>query len=355
MHARVPRRRGAKPISLAMQGGGAHGAFGWGVLDYLLEDGRLRVKAMTAASAGAMNAVVVSHGLLEGGNDGARAQLEEFWTAVAEAGARLNPGHGGPWEAFLKGMGLDGPVALLDALSRMSSPYDRMFFNFNPLHDILEQQIDFERLRAKSPVQLHVAATNVRTGKIRNFATHEMTPDAVIASACLPFIFKAVEVDREHYWDGGYAGNPTLIPLLDGKHPRDIVILHLTAMERDGVPTSAEQIMDRLNEIHFSATVAAELRVLAHAQSEWKGHWLAKRFGSTFRDVRVHAIRVDDPLGDLPASSKLNTDLKALHDLRDRGRAAARTWLRRAWPHIGKRSTVDLAAEFLRSEPAPAA
>lgn len=347
---RSAKSAGRKPISLALQGGGAHGAFGWGVLDYLFEDGRLRPEAITGASAGAMNAVVSAAGLLEDGADGARAKLEAFWSAVARAGALYNPGRSGLWKDFAKRWGAatgSAGYAFVDALMKMTSPYDLNPLNFHPLRQILQQTVDFEALAARPPAKLFVSATNVRTGRLRVFRESELSVDALLASACLPTLFQAVHIDGQHYWDGGYTGNPALFPLFETDAPRDLVVVHLNPIASAETPTRPGDIISRLHEITFNAPLLTELRAVAVAQAAKPKTWFAWGLGKRLRSVRVHAVRADDALDDLPAGSKLDTDWKSLVKLRDRGREAARAWLDEAWPAIGARSSIDLRAELL--------
>ena len=224
-----------KCVSLALQGGSAHGAFTWGVLDRLLEEPRIEVEGVSATSAGAMNAAVMAHGLTTGGRKGAREALEEFWLGVARISAPF------------------GALQLFEVVSRFLSPYQLNPFNYNPLRRLIRQVIDFQRLRQGSAIKLFLPATNVRTGKIKVFTDQEITADCVLASACLPFLYQAVEVDGEHYWDGGYMGNPALFPLIYSCQSRDILIVHVNPIERPDKPTSAREIMNRVNEISFNS------------------------------------------------------------------------------------------------------
>ena len=234
-HKFGPAMSEVKRVSLALQGGSAHGAFTWGVLDRLLEEPHIEVEGVSATSAGAMNAAVMAHGLTTGGRKGAREALEEFWLGVARISAPL------------------GALQLFELVSRFLSPYQLNPFNYNPLRQLIRQVIDFERLRQGSAIKLFLPATNVRTGKIKVFTDKEITADCVLASACLPFLYQAVEVDGEHYWDGGYMGNPALFPLIYSCQSRDILIVHVNPIERPDRPTSAREIMNRVNEISFSS------------------------------------------------------------------------------------------------------
>src|SRR5579862_8828 len=217
-----------KSVNLAMQGGGAHGAFTWGIIDHLLEDGRFHIEGISGTSAGSLNATVLAYGLLIGGADGAREQLEKFWKSISEAGQLYNPCKQMPWEQFLFGNNMDNALAFkfFDAMTHTFSPYQLNPFDFNPLKDVLLKHVDFERLQQCQITQLFLTATNVRTGQVKIFHTDEITADAVLASACLPFIFKAIEIDGEYYWDGGYTGNPSLFPFFYHVKSQDIIVLH---------------------------------------------------------------------------------------------------------------------------------
>ena len=234
-----PREHGAdvRTINLALQGGGAHGAFAWGVLDRLLEDERIAFEGVSATSAGAMNAVVLAYGLAEGGRDGARKALNNFWRRVSHAAA-LGPLQPSPIDRFTHNHALDNSPAfmMLDFMSRLFSPYQLNPANYNPLQHVLEQSVDFARLRELAPVKLFLSATNVRTGKVKIFTNGEVTPEAVMASACLPFMFQAVEIDGEGYWDGGYMGNPAIYPLIYHCDSADVVVVHINPLASRGDP-----------------------------------------------------------------------------------------------------------------------
>ncbi|MEL6473198.1 MAG: patatin-like phospholipase family protein [Pseudomonadota bacterium] len=338
-----------RPISIGLQGGGAHGAFTWGVLDRLLEDGRLDIKAVTATSAGAMNAVAFASGLAEGGVDGARETLERFWQEISRQGAPLAAITPPPMP-----MGLDAfnpfsnftPFSFVTALQSFASPYDLNPFDFNPLRDAIDRVVDFEAVRA-APVELHIAATNVETGRVKVFSGDEVTLDATLASACLPQTFKAVEIDGEPYWDGGYLGNPSIFPLIYSDAPKDVLLVLLNPLERAGPPKSAGAIQDRLNEISFNAALLGELRAIAFVQKLLDENWLTDRVRGQYRRLHMHAINGGAALCELSLETKYDTRWGFLTDLRDRGRDYASTWLTDCATKIGKQSTVDLKGEFL--------
>lgn len=325
----------AKPISLALQGGGAHGAFTWGVLDAILEDGQLDPKAITATSAGAINACAFAMGRVRGGTDGAREALEEVWRAVSRAGGPFKPVTANGW------------FPLLDALNRVFSPYDVNPFNFDPLTDILREHIDFDAVHACEETDLFIAATDVETGRARVFKDGEVTLDAVRASATLPFIHQAVEIKGVPYWDGGFTGNPALWPLFYADTPADLVIVHINPMHRAGTPKSAEDIMNRANEITFNASLLAELRAIAFVKRLIGEDLLVDPGKARLRDILVHSVKADTALESYPASSKYDTRWSFLTELRDQGREAGFAWLETCARDIGQRSTIDLRTEFL--------
>lgn len=346
-----------KTINLALQGGGAHGAFTWGVLDYLLEDGRFKLDGLSGTSAGAMNAVLLAHGLQNGGRDGARAKLEEFWKAMSDVGSSpfsdmMEPMIE-PWKKMLgASFGGTGPMvaatySALDNLTRTMSPYELNPFDFNPLRDILDKCVDFEQLRCCTDVKLFINATNVKTGKARIFETSDVSLDAVMASACLPSVYKAVEIDGEAYWDGGFIGNPALFPFFYKCESRDVLIVHINPMRREGIPKTAPEIMNRLNEISFNSSLISELRAIKFASKLVQDKWLKDEYHNKIRDVFVHSIHSDNALDDLSVATKFDISWSFLTDLRDRGRAVAKEWCQSHFDAVGSKSSVDLEAEFL--------
>ncbi len=332
----------AQPISLALQGGGAHGAFTWGVLDYLLEEGSLDIKAITATSAGAMNAVALAYGYAVNGQDGAREVLEAYWRDVSQRGAPLAAA-----SSMSPAFGPFTPFAMFQALTNVASPYDLNPFDYNPLKQTLRKIIDFDVLRAETEIDLFIAATNVETGKARIFKTNEITEDAVLASACLPQVFKAVEIEGTPLWDGGYVGNPALYPLFYADVPKDILIVHINPLIRKGTPKTASAILDRLNEITFNASLVSELRSIAFVQKLLDENWLADRMQSRYRRLFIHAIRADQQLCKLSIETKYETSWRFLTELKNRGRDAAQTWIADHRGVVGTKSSVDIKDEFL--------
>jgi NTE family protein len=351
MRVQPSRRRAApkadvKTVNLALQGGGAHGAFAWGVLDRLIEDGRIRFEGISATSAGAMNAAVLAHGWTVGGPDGARSALENFWRAISEAGERWSPYRALPWMRWLDGFSLEHSPAYqwMEVLTRVFSPYQLNPMNFNPLRQVLEQHVDYERLRRESAEKLFLCATNVQTCKVRIFSCADVSADAVLASACLPFMFQAVEIDGEPYWDGGYMGNPAIFPLIYDCAARDVLIVHLNPILRRGVPRTAGEILNRLNEVSFNSSLMREMRAIVFVTGLIEQGKLSDQ---EFKQMLIHSIRADDVMSSYDASSKLNCDWNFLTELRDAGRLLAGRWLQQHFEALGVRSSVDLRAEFL--------
>lgn len=346
-----PRGLSAKQVNLALQGGGAHGAFTWGVLDYFLESGLVNWDGICGTSAGAVNAVVAAHGKHIGGTDGAREALQGFWKKLSELGDRYNPVH-----ALKVPPGLPGydPRAVtqvmhfwLESYTRIFSPYQFNPVNYNPLRGLLLDAVDFDLLRQTTATKIYLAATNVRTGKVRVFSNAELTVDAVLASACLPQLFQAVEINGEHYWDGGFMGNPVLYPLFYESVPDDIVIVHINPIYREKVPETSVEIADRVNEISFNSSLMREMRAIAFAARMVEQGWLKDEYQGRVRRMLIHSIRNDALMGELSQASKYATDWHFLTGLRDRGRAAAARFIRDHHRDLGVRTTVDIRKEFL--------
>jgi NTE family protein len=332
------RQREPVPVDFALQGGGAHGAFAWGVLDRLLQEPWLLIDGISGTSAGAMNAAVLSDGYAEGGAAGARAALERFWKRVSD-GALLSPLRRGPLDILMGSWTMDNSPAFIamDLASRLFSPYDLNPGGFNPLQDILAKSIDFKRL-AQSPIKVFVNATNVRTGRPRVFRNADLTPDALLASACLPMMFQAIEIDGDPYWDGGFSGNPTMSSLVRESSADDTILIQINPVERPGTPRSARDILNRENEIAFNAPLLKELRMMAllrkvadPGQSE----------GALWAAMRLHRI-ASPAMVDLGYSSKLNAEWAFLCMLRDEGRKCAETFLQQHGGDLGQRATFDI-------------
>jgi NTE family protein len=315
------------------------------VLDLLLEDGRLHFEAISGASAGAMNAVVMVDGWIEGGAAGARQQLDTFWRAISVDG-RLNSAQRTIFDSFMAASPLNGfgvGSFWLDLFKQSASPYDFNPLNINPLKGFLEREIDFKRVRACRDIRLHVSATNVESGKIKVFNGPDLTADHVMASACLPTVFQAVEIDGVPYWDGGYMGNPALFPLFYGTGTDDILLVQINPVERKGTPTKPEDIRNRLNEITFNATLLREMRAI-----EFVSRLIAqgKLSAEDYKDVRMHRIALSEALAGIDASSKLDAQFDFFVMLKEAGRKAAKRWLKTHYDDIGQRATIDIRREF---------
>lgn len=326
------------PIDLALQGGGSHGAFTWGVLDRLLEEDWLTIEGVSGTSAGAMNAAVLASGYATGGREGARAALSAFWHKVAEA-ARFSPFQRSPLDVLLGRWTLDNSplFVAMDLMSRVVSPYDLNPRGANPLADILAEAVDFDAV-AQGPIKVFVTATNVRTGRGRVFRKAELTPDVLLASACLPTLFQAITIDGDDYWDGGYSGNPTMTPLIRECDSLDTVLVQINPIERPGTPRSARDIMNRLNEVSFNAVLLKELRMMALLRREAVP---GAGEGARWAGMRLHRI-AGDVMVDLGYSSKLNAELEFLTMLRDEGRRSAEAFYREHKEAVGRRSSLDL-------------
>jgi len=337
--------RHQKAVNIALQGGGAHGAFTWGVLDKLFEDDRIWIQALSGTSAGAMNAVVAAQGMYEDGAVGARARLEEFWRAVSEAG-RNSPIQRSLIARAMGTWSLTSSPSYIffDMLTRVASPYDLNPMELNPLRNLLDEIVDFRKVRACLDMGIFLAATNVETGLVRIFKRDEITLDAVMASACLPQLFKAVEIDGVPYWDGGFMGNPPLFPFYDRENPsNDIVIIQINPIRRPGVPKSAPDIQNRINEITFNSSLLHNLRAIdfvARLMDE------GKLDPHHYKNMHMHVIHARKQMRPLDASSKLNAEWQFLRHLFEIGRQAADRWLADNYDHLGERSTVDIRQMF---------
>jgi NTE family protein len=325
-------------IDLALQGGGSHGAFTWGVLDRLLEEPWLRIAGISGTSAGAMNAAVLADGWMEGQAEGARSALERFWQRVSRAAA-FSPLQRSPIDRLMGRWTLDTSPAyvFMDLMSRVLSPYVLNPLDFNPLRRILSESVDCDRL-TRSPIKLFVTATSVRTGRGRIFRNAEINADVLLASACLPTMFRAVEIDGEPYWDGGFTGNPTITPLVRETDAHDSIVVQINPRERPDTPRTAPDILNRLNEISFNSPLMKELRMIAllrQVADPGTGE------GARWAEMRTHRI-MTDMLAQFGASSKLNAEWKFIAMLRSEGRRAANEFLDSNGQDLGKRSTADL-------------
>ena len=327
--------RAQKTVSVALQGGGAHGAFTWGVLDALLEDGRLSIEAITGASAGAINAVVMVEGWLEDGIDGARSQLETYWRRVS-MDVSLSLARRG---LLSRTLGSWSNQRWMKVIAHSLSPYETNPLNINPVRDAIDALIDFDRVRACTDVDIFISATNVWTGRVAIFKRDELTADHLMASACLPKVFQAVEIGGVPYWDGGYMGNPALFPLFYETRTDDILLVQINPIERRQTPRTAREIRNRLNEITSNSNLLRELRAIAFVKRLIEEGELSP---DEYKDVHLHRIDGSGVLDDYEASSRLKAEWDFFVQLRDAGRRTARSWLAAHYRAIGIRSTLDL-------------
>jgi NTE family protein len=341
-----PEKKAGKRINLALQGGGALGAFTWGVLDHMLEDGRLTIEGISGTSAGAVNAIMLADGLARGGPNEARKRLADFWRAASLGGNLPEVQRRAVDRLFSFWPIEDTPVGLwMQALTRYLSPYDFNPLNINPLKDLIERFVDFEAVRACKNLQLFVSATNVRSGQLHVFRREEMTADMIVASACLPHLFRAVEIDGEHYWDGGYVGNPALYPLVGATQTENLLLVQINPVRRKQVPKTQNEIMARINEITFNSSLMSELRGLAFVGKLIDEGRLPRGTGAgQYRRINVHRVALTGAAQTLDAASRLHTDYDFFEVLRTNGKRAARRFLDAHYDDIGVRSTVDFEA-----------
>jgi NTE family protein len=336
-----------KRINLALQGGGAHGAFTWGVLDQILSDERLSIEGISGTSAGAVNAVILADGLCRGGREAAQQRLADFWRSASSTG-NLPVLQRAVIERLLSFTPLEGtPVqAWFNALSRYFSPYDVNPLNINPLKDLIERFVDFEKLRANTDLQLFISATNVQTGRVRIFSRDKVTADAVMASACLPLLFRAVEIDGVPYWDGGYLGNPVIFPFFRTTATEDVLVVQINPLVRQATPMSSSEIMNRINEITFNSSLIGEYRAIDFVARLIDQGKLPRGIGpGQYRRINVHRIVLDRFGTHFDMSTRLSTDYDFFDMLRLSGKRAARRFLDEHFDEIGVKSTVDLGAE----------
>ncbi|HYC48305.1 MAG TPA: patatin-like phospholipase family protein [Burkholderiales bacterium] len=327
MAATSGRRRDAitaHTICLGLQGGGSHGAYTWGVLDRLLDEPEVRIEALSGASAGAMNAAVFAHGYLRDGRRGAQRALERFWKTVGTTAVPLFPAPPAT---------PDAATSAYVSLTRYFSPYQLNPFNINPLRAVVSEQIDFELLRRSSPVRLFISATRVRDGALRIFTERELTPEALLASACIPSLHHAVSIDGESYWDGALTANPPVSPLVYDCDAPDVVIVALTPKGNAApAPSTADAIVDRFNQISFSAALSTELRSVADAMARARrARFTLGAVDSRLRALRLQVLEAAPGLAALDAATRFKTDAAFIASLHAHGRRAADEWLQRRW------------------------
>lgn len=335
-----------KTINLALQGGGAHGAYSWGVIERFLEEEDITIEAISGTSAGAMNAAVLVAGYEENGRDGAKEMLEIFWKKVSDATA-FSPMAKSPWERMLTGWNMDGSPTyhFLDMMSRVFSPYEYNPLNVNPLRMILDDVLGKHDFKQKTDMKCFVTATHVASGQARVFGCEEITTDVLLASSCLPMMFQAVQIDGEDYWDGGYMGNPAIWPLIYHSDCNDVVLVQINPIHSEQTPKTAADIINRLNEITFNSSLIAEMRAIDFVSRLIHDGKLEE--GGHYRDMHMHLIYSADEMHHLNASSKLNADWNFFQHLREMGRKEAEEWIATYKKDIGVKSTVDIRKKFL--------
>lgn len=343
--AKSPDTGRTKRVNLALQGGGAHGAYTWGVLDRFLEDERIEIEGISGTSAGAINAAVLACGYDRDGRAGAREALDRLWRRISEV-SWFGPVQRTPLDRMFKTWNLDSSPGFLmfDILTRLFSPAQLNPFDYHPLRDIVAELVDYGALNRCSPIKLFVSATNVRTGKIKVFTCDDLSNEALLASACMPFLFQAVEVEGEYYWDGGYMGNPAIFPLIDGCEAKDVIIVQVNPIYRHTVPRTAMEIHNRVNEISFNASLMREMHMIAIVAN------LTDQIHSEYdryRHTRMHWIHGEEPMCDLGVSSKLNAEMEFILFLKDLGRRTADDWLAQNFGRIGIESTINIREAFL--------
>ncbi len=338
----------AKTINLALQGGGSHGAFTWGVLDRLLEDERIVVEGVSGTSAGAMNAAVIAQGLVRGGREGARQALSHFWHRIADLTV-FSPVRRTPLEIVSGQWNIDrSPLtAVLDVVQTMFSPYQTNPLGLNPLRELLAEMVNEKDIQQNDHFKIFVCATNVQTGRPRVFHRHELTVDAIMASATLPFAFQAAEIDGVPYWDGGYMGNPVIWPLIYFCKSTDVVLVQINPLIRLETPKTPVEIINRVNEIGFNSSLIAEMRAIAFVQRLLEDGLLKPGVEKDLKLMHMHLIEAEGVMRELGAASKMNAELDFLLYLRDLGRATANAWLAKTWDDLGARTSFDIRERFL--------
>jgi NTE family protein len=345
---------GRKKINIALQGGGSHGAFAWGVLDYFLEDERIDFEGVCATSAGALNAVGLAYGLTIGDRQTARDVLTKIWKTCSDLGNLYSPVKPSPVnfptmfsDEKEKSIQEEFSFSMFELVTNAMSPYQFNPFNINPLRQIIESCVDMKVLRKCDKLNLFITATDVYSGKARVFTNEEMSTEVVLASAALPFLFQAVEIKGRPYWDGGYVGNPSLWPLFYDTRTLDLCVIHINPIERYQLPKSSYEITNRINEITFNTSLLAEMRSIAFVNKLLDEDWLKPKYKNRLQNIRLHAIRADHVLRDFSVGSKFQTDWPFLLAMRDYGRAAAHSWLHKNYDALGHKATVDIHDEFL--------
>jgi len=347
----APKIMAPKMINLALQGGGSHGAYTWGILDRLLEEKDIEIHGVSGTSAGAMNAVVLSDGFRKGGREGAKESLHNFWEEISAMSAFMNPNHQTFAEHVAEGWNIDKSFGYqwFEALTRMFSPYQLNPLNINPLRNLLAKIIDWDNINGGGKIPVFITATSVTTGRPRVFRCHEINEDVLLASACLPLLYQSVQIDGEPYWDGGYMGNPSIWPLIYHTDVSDVLLLQINPLVRNGTPKTSHEIMNRMNEITFNSSLIAEMRAINFVAELVEHHKLDE---NEYRKIHMHMINAPAESYGLNASSKVNTDWTFLQFLHGIGREKADAWIALYKGEIGRKSSLNINEEFLSLHPA---
>ncbi len=339
---RILRKRDhPKPVSLALQGGGAHGAFIWGVLDRLLEDERLVIDGISGTSSGAINAALVADGMAADGRAGARAQLERFWRRISEAcESRRRRRFSLPLPAKRKTLNLSTAAMFYKIMHRLLLPYNFNATTMDPLRGAIADTIDFHRLRASTEIKVFVNATDIRASTMRVFENHEIDADVICASSCLPFLFRPVEIEGAHYWDGSFMGNPALYPLVYDCRANDIILVQTSPFGKQELPRTAPEIIERITELSFASTLVRELRAIEHLNELVSAGGVKRRAG--LKRTNMHIVAAAAEMERFQPTSKFRADWGFFEELREIGRNAADRWLATNFDRIGVESSVDL-------------
>lgn len=328
----------AKYINLALQGGGSHGAFTWGVLDRLLEEKNLKIEGISGTSAGAINGALIATGIITAGRQEAQKNLDRFWHSIANIApqAIIFPFLSWTPNTFF-------PFGFwFDYLSQLFSPYDINPFNYNPIQSILRECINFECLRKTDKIKIYVSATNVETNRIKVFENKDICLESLLASICLPNISQAVEWNEKFFWDGGFMGNPILEPLIYNCTSKDLMIVHVNPIERKGIPKKSSDISNRMNEVTFNASLMREIRNIVNIQKLSEGKWCDQE--NPYATLRLHTISDEKFMTTLGPNSKFNIRLDFLNSLKEKGRDAASKWLKKNYKYIGVKMSMDLTS-----------
>lgn len=338
----TPKDGEKKKISIALQGGGSHGAFAWGVLDRLLEDGRFDIRGMSGTSAGGMNAAATIMGLLKNGNEGARETLHAYWHTMHKLSKEISPYAINPYDKEAGNFNLNHTPAhkVLSFLNKIFSPYDLNPYGFNPFHDFVHDFFDFHVIREHANPRLFLAATQVKSGKIKIFSNEHITSEVLMASACLPFLFHAVRIDGDYYWDGGYIANPAIYPLINDTDAKDIVLVQLTKTHCDKLPRTEGEITERFKEITYNGCLVREMRAI-YLITKLIDQGIIPQ--DKMKRINMHVIKNEESFKDLNLSSALNTDWDFLIYLRDEGRKTAEKWIQENYDSVGVKNTFDQA------------